>query len=176
MTSRKGPRPQDQLRQDYQFGEFLRANGIETRPLGAFQDSERRRRLTDSEGHSTQRLRKQKSALREPEPGPSNSVNNLARTGSFPPTPSDPADFDENLKVLNCLNWPIKAPQTVKRDRGGGCGEGEYVNGEGMWGWGTWWEMWGWGTWWEMWGWGTWGGGRGTWEHGEGGGRHEELE
>ncbi|KAH9020585.1 hypothetical protein EDB85DRAFT_2152999 [Lactarius pseudohatsudake] len=34
------------------------------------------------------------SALREPEPGPSNSVNNLARTGSFLPTPLDPADFD----------------------------------------------------------------------------------
>ncbi|KAH8992536.1 hypothetical protein EDB86DRAFT_3079138 [Lactarius hatsudake] len=64
----------------------------------AFQDLERRRRLTDLEEHSTQHLRKQKSApsLREPEPGPSNSVtgNNLARTGSFPPTPSDPADFD----------------------------------------------------------------------------------
>ncbi|KAH9030739.1 hypothetical protein EDB85DRAFT_2146471 [Lactarius pseudohatsudake] len=93
MTSHKCHRPQDQLRQDYQFGEFLHANRIETRPLGALQDSERRRRLTDSEGHLTQHLQKQKSALCEPELGPSNSVNNLARTGSFLPTPSDPADF-----------------------------------------------------------------------------------
>ncbi|KAH8979012.1 hypothetical protein EDB86DRAFT_3248672 [Lactarius hatsudake] len=64
----------------------------------AFQDLEHRRCLTDLEEHLTQHLQKQKSApsLHEPEPGPSNPVtgNNLARTGSFPPTPSDPADFD----------------------------------------------------------------------------------
>ncbi|KAH9013181.1 hypothetical protein EDB83DRAFT_2529719 [Lactarius deliciosus] len=94
MTSRKRRRPQDQLQQDYQFGEFLRTSGIETRPVGGFQDLERRQRLNDSEEHLTQHLRKQKSALREPEPGPSNSVNDLARTGSFPSTPLDSADFD----------------------------------------------------------------------------------